>query len=55
VIEFYDTGSRYMFVLESYFSESSLNAVELFRNFLLSVPLPKKNRIRPDRASGFLN
>jgi len=56
VIEFYDTGSRYMFVLESYFSESSLNAVELFRNFLLSVPFPqKKIRIRPDRASGFLN
>lgn len=56
VIEFYDTGSRYMFVLESYFSESSFNAVELFRNFLLSVPFPqKKIRIRPDRASGFLN
>jgi len=35
VIEFYDTGSRYMFVLECYFSESSLNSVDLFRNFLL--------------------
>ncbi|KPA11397.1 integrase [Candidatus Magnetomorum sp. HK-1] len=56
VIEFYDTGSRYMFVLECYFSESSLNSVDLFRKFLLSAPFPqKKIRIRPDNAKGFLN
>jgi len=56
VIEFYDTGSRYMFVLEFYFSESNENAVDLFSRFLLVVPFPKKKiRIRPDRAKGFLN
>ncbi len=56
VIEFYDTGSRYMFVLEFYFSETSLNAVDLFTRFLLDVPFPKKRiRLRPDRAKGFLN
>lgn len=56
VIEFYDTGSRYMFVLDTYFSESSLNSVDLFRQFLLSTPFPhKKIRIRPDNAKGFLN
>ncbi len=56
VIEFYDTGSRYMCVLDFYFSESSQNAVELFTRFLLSTPFPeKKIRIRPDNAKGFLN
>ena len=56
VIEFYDTGSRYMFVLEFYFSETSLNALDLFSRFLLDVPFPKKRiRLRPDRAKGFLN
>lgn len=56
VIEFYDTGSRYMFVLDLYFSESSRNAVDLFRQFLLSTPFPeKKIRLRPDNAKGFLN
>ena len=56
VIEFYDTGSRYMFVLEFYFSESSWNSVDLFTRFLLDVPFPKKRiRLRPDRAKGFLN
>jgi len=56
VIEFYDTGSRYMFVLDVYFSESSFNSVDLFRQFLLSTPFPhKKIRIRPDNAKGFLN
>jgi hypothetical protein len=56
VIEFYDTGSRYMFVLECYFSETSLNAVDLFSRFLLDAPFPKKTiRLRPDRAKGFLN
>jgi len=56
VIELYDTGSRYMFVLDAYFSESSLNSVDLFTLFLLSTPFPqKKIRIRPDNAKGFLN
>lgn len=56
VIEFYDTGSRYMFVLDTYFSESSLNSVDLFTQFLLSTSFPHKNiRIRPDNAKGFLN
>ena len=56
VIEFYDTGSRYMFVLEFYFSETSLNALDLFTRFLLDVPFAKKRvRLRPDRAKGFLN
>jgi len=56
VIEFYDTGSRYMCTLDLYFSESSQNAVELFTRFLLSTPFPeKKIRIRPDNAKGFLN
>ena len=56
VIEFYDTGSRYMFVLELYFSETSLNALDLFTRFLLYGPFPKKRiRLRPDRAKGFLN
>lgn len=56
VIEFYDTGSRYMFVLDLYFSESSLNSVDLFTDFLLNTPFPDKTiRIRPDRAKGFVN
>jgi hypothetical protein len=56
VIEFYDTGSRYMFVLEFYFSETSLNALDLFTRFLLDRPFPNKRvRLRPDRSKGFLN
>jgi len=56
VIEFYDTGSRYMLVLDAYFSESSWNSVNLFTKFLLAKPFPqKKVRIRPDNAKGFLN
>jgi len=56
VIELFDTGSRYMFVLDVFFSESSLNAVNLFTQFLLSTPFPRKTfRIRPDNAKGFLN
>jgi len=56
VIEFYDTGSRNMFVLEVYFCESSENAIDVFTQFLLSTPFPKKEiRIRPDNAKGFLN
>jgi len=56
VIEVFDTGSRHMFVLDAYFSESSLNSVDLFTQFLLSTPFAqKKIRIRPDNAKGFLN
>ena len=56
VIEFYDTGSRYMFVLDAYFSESSWNSVNLFSQFLLTRPFPQKRiRVRPDNANGFLN
>ncbi len=56
VIEFFDTGSRYMFILEWYFSESSENAVDLFTRFLLSSSFPYKTiRLRPDRANGFIN
>jgi len=56
VIEFYDTGSRFMFVLDAFFSESSQHSVDIFSQFLLSTPFPhKKIRIRPDNAKGFLN
>lgn len=56
VIEFYDTGSRHMFILDMYFTESSWNSVDIFSQFLLSTPFPqKKIRIRPDNAKGFLN
>ena len=56
VMEYFDTGSRYMFVLEAYFSESNENSVELFSRFLLSTDFAdKKIRIRPDNAKGFLN
>ena len=56
MIETYDTGSRYMFAVDAFFSESSLNAVHIFSQFLLSSPFPqKKIRLRPDNAGGFLN
>jgi len=56
VIEWYDTGSRDMLVLDVFFSESSLNAMKLFTQFLLSTPFPQKQfRIRPDNAKGFVN
>lgn len=56
VIEFYDTGSRFMFVLDACFSESSQNSIAIFSQFLLSTSFPhKKIRIRPDNAKGFLN
>ena len=56
VIEFFDTGSRYMFILDAYFSESSWNSVDLFSRFLTSQPFPQKTiRLRPDNAKGFLN
>jgi hypothetical protein len=56
VVEIFDTGSRYMFALEAYFSESSLNSIKLFTEFLLNTSFPRKTvRIRPDNAKGFLN
>jgi hypothetical protein len=56
VIELYDTGARHLFVLEIFFSESSLNAVEIFKQFLLSTPFPQKQiRLRPDNSPGFSN
>jgi hypothetical protein len=56
LIETYDTGSRYMFALNAYFSESSENTVDIFKEFLLSTPFPRKKiRLRPDNAGGFLN
>lgn len=56
VIEMFDTGSRYMFIMEAYFTESSLNSVDLFTRFLMNTPFPQKRiRIRPDNAKGFLN
>jgi len=56
VIEFFDTGSRYMHVLDVYFSETSENAVDLFIQFLSCTPLPcMKIRLRPDGSKGFLN
>jgi hypothetical protein len=56
VIEFYDTGARNMFVLDLFFSESSLNAVDIFTQFLLSTPFPQKQiRLRPDNPRGFSN
>jgi len=56
VIEIYDTGARNLFVLDVFFSESSLNAVEIFKQFLLSTPFPQKQiRLRPDNAGGFSN
>ena len=56
VIEFFDTGSRHIFILDWYFSESSENSVDLFSRFLLCTDFPeKKISLRPDRAKGFLN
>lgn len=56
VIEIFDTGSRKLFILEFYFTESNLNSVDLFTRFLLCTPFPLKTiGIRPDQAKGFLN
>jgi len=56
MIETYDTGSRYLFAINAFFSESSLNAVDIFSQFLLSTPFAQqKIRIRPDNAPGFVN
>jgi len=56
LIECFDTGSRYIFILDWYFSESSENSVDLFSRFLLCTGFPEKRiGLRPDRAKGFLN
>lgn len=56
VIEFYDTGSRYMLAMDAYMSESNEESVDIFCKFLTSTPFPdKKIRVRPDNAKGFLN
>ncbi len=56
VIEIFDTGSRKLFIMEFYFTESNLNSVDLFTRFLLCTPFPLITiGIRPDRAKGFLN
>lgn len=56
VIETFDTGSRYMFDLDVYFEESSMNAVDLFTRFLTGIEFPLTEIcIRPDNAKGFLN
>lgn len=56
VIETFDTGSRYMFDLQAYFEETSMNAVDLFTRFLTGTEFPLITiRIRPDNAKGFLN
>lgn len=56
LIETYDTGSRYLFALDAFFSESSMNAVDIFSQFLRSTPFAqKKIRLRPDNAAGFVN
>lgn len=56
VIEFFDTGSRYMLTLDACFSESSRNSIMVFSEFLLSTSFPDKTIfLRPDNAKGFLN
>lgn len=55
-IEFMDTGSRFMFAIEVYFSESNESTVDIFLKFLKSTAFPHKRiQIRPDNAKGFLN
>jgi hypothetical protein len=56
VIETFDTGSRYMFGLDFYFDESSLNSLDLFNQFLVDTPFPEQEICyRPDCAKGFVN
>jgi len=56
VIEFFDTGSRYMIALDVYFSESSENSIDIFLKFLRATPFPQKRiHLRPDEAGGFKN
>ena len=56
VIEIFDTGSRYMFVLDAWFKETNMNTLELFTRFLKGTEFPMVTIcIRPDNAKGFLN
>jgi len=56
VIEFLDTGSRFMFEMGIYFSESNKSSVDAFSKFLKSTEFPqKKIQLRPDNSKGFLN
>jgi hypothetical protein len=56
VIETFDTGSRYLFDLDVWFEETSMNALELFTRFLTGTEFPLTTLcIRPDNAKGFLN
>ncbi len=55
-IEIFDTGSRFMFDLDVWFEESSMNSLELFTRFLQGIQFPLTTiSIRPDNAKGFLN
>jgi len=55
-IEIFDTGSRYMFDLDAWFEETSMNSLELFTRFLQGTEFPLDTIcIRPDNAKGFLN
>jgi len=55
-IEIFDTGSRYMFDLDAWFEETSMNSLELFTRFLQETEFPLTTIcIRPDNAKGFLN
>jgi hypothetical protein len=55
-IEIFDTGSRYIFELDAWFKETSMNCLDLFTRFLLGTQFPLTTiRIRPDNAKGFLN
>ncbi len=55
-IEIYDTGSRYMFAMDVYFSESNKSSVDIFSKFLRSTAFPQKTiNFRPDNSKGFVN
>lgn len=53
-IEFMDTGTRYMFAIDVYFSESNENSTDIFCKFLRETAFPVKQiTLRPDNAKGF--
>ena len=55
-LEIFDTGSRDLLALDAYFSETSRNAVDIFKQCLLGTPFPKKQiRLRPDNPPAFVN
>lgn len=56
VIEILDTGSRYMFACDVYWSESNANSIDIMQQWLTNNPLPKQMiHFRPDNAKGFTN